>query len=114
MKVLAKAYPNPRYMHYNNVKRVVLEARLTGNRVHFYEVDTENGKSKFRDEQFIKELINGKGESINRRPFLHNSKVNADFYAVLMRNRKRYRDTFLQLKPKGEVPRFRRTKFNKS
>ena len=112
MKILATAHPNPRYRHYNNVKRIVLQARLVNSKVYFYEVDTENNKTKCRDKDFIKQLINGKGESINSRPFLHNTKPNVKFYAVLMRHRKQYKEHFEELK--GKDFQFERTKFKKS
>jgi len=93
--ILATAYPSKRYHWWRNFNGVTLEARLVGGRVQFYEVC--NGQSRQISEDIVRDLF-PVGCRIKDQPFL--KKQNEDFYAVLNRYRKKYHETFNQIKNK--------------
>jgi len=104
MKILATAKPNQKYRWHKNID-FVIQARIN-NKIRYYEV--ADGRENCISEELVKLLFpNG---MIKDRPFL--AKENPDFYVVLNRNKKRYKDNFNKLKG-DNLPKFRRTKFNK-
>lgn len=96
-KVIATAKPNPLYRHFNNLRNVTIEAVRINNQIRYYSIEKiKNGKririrtkclqlstvkSFFADKRFLKD-----------RPFQEAG--NEDFYAVLYRHRKKYKDLF--------------------
>jgi hypothetical protein len=107
MRVLATAKPNRLYRWWHNLEYTTIQARLTNETIHYYELDSFSLKGKMLTEEFVKELF-PIGIPIANRPFL--AKDNINFYTVLHRNRVRYKDAYLKLKGK---PAMFRTKYNK-
>ena len=105
MKILATATKNKRYHWHRNIT-FTIEARLTGNQVRYYEV-TSNYESCLTEET-VRKLFSG--GMIKDRPFL--AKENRDFYAVLNRRKKQYKELYRKLKSDNK-PKFVRTKFKK-
>lgn len=88
MKVLATAHPNEGYRWYSSISSIRLEARISRKgKILFFSVDSKlNTENRHRQEiiesMFPTDVIRRK------RPFL--IKGNEDFYAILMRHRKKY------------------------
>lgn len=91
MKTLATAFPNHRYLYFHSIAHIILEARLTNNKVYFYEVwlDKEGSKEKEvkHGEKTIKKFF--KEGQVKHKPWLKTGK-NKDFYAILYRSKKHY------------------------
>jgi len=99
MKILAKAYPNPLYINHNNLKDVVLEARLVNDQVRFYETHPETtNKEICLSEKVVRSLF-PLGKSKTDQPFLKH--INKEFWAVLYRRRKRHNEQVTELKTNG-------------
>ena len=105
MKLLATATKNKRYRWRRNIT-FTLEARLVGNQVRYYEI-TSMYESCLSEEIVQTLFPNG---MIKDRPF--SAKENPDFYAVLYRYKKRYKELYRKLKG-DNTPKFVRTKFKK-
>lgn len=104
-KVLARAFPNPLYLNHRNVKDMVLEARLVGGQVRYYETHPNTTKREYcLTEARVKSLF-PVGKLKADQPFSHNaSKANKEFYAVLFKHRKRYAQQVAELKNNVEAP----------
>lgn len=96
MKILAKAKPNQMYENIISISDLVLEARLVNENIVYYETHTRNYNWVVCiSEPLVKSLfINDVG--IKQRPFLE--RENKEFYAILHRNKNRYKEQFLKLK----------------
>jgi hypothetical protein len=95
MRVLAVAKPNKRYRWFGNLASVTLEARLSNNRVQYYEVDKIVERRIEIAEVEAKFLVD---HPIKKQPFLVSE--NRDFYAVLNRHRKMYLARYIEIKNK--------------
>lgn len=89
--VLATAYPSPLYRYYGNMKPLIIEARLVGSSVRFYEIDTRNNKTNLLKQELVRELF-PLGKSKTEQPF--RKQGNESFYAVLYQDRSRYKPVF--------------------
>ncbi len=92
MKILATAKPSMRYRWYASLSAIKLEARLRNNKVKYYEV---SDKKEIRLSKESAKQCFPKGSIIDR-PFL--KKENEDFYAVLYRGKKKFREQFKALR----------------
>jgi len=110
--LLAVAKPNFSYQYVNNFKNIILEARLIGHKVMYYEVHVDGikkGKEICLRQEIVHELFHC-SRLIHERPFV--MKPNRDFYAVLERHRSKYHDRFILLKEKtlNDKPELIRTR----
>ncbi len=94
-RTLAIATPSDVYRWYCSFKKVILEARLRDGKIYYYE--KFNGSECRISEQLVRELFPTTG-MVRDRPFL--VKENQDFYAVLNRHKKMYKDQYKKLKNK--------------
>lgn len=108
MKTIARAFPNPRYEHYNNLKNITLEARLVNDRIMFYEVNGEKERQYCLSTDTVRDLFAPDKRFLKERPFLER-KPNEDFWAVLNRHRRRYQQRTNQL-IEDSKPKLIRTK----
>lgn len=76
--LLATAIPNKKYVYYNNLKRIVIEARKNGSQLRFYEVSAD--KEKCLPLSIIRQLFLP-GTLIKYQPFL--KKENKEFCKLL-------------------------------
>jgi len=106
--VLAKAIPNWQYKYIANFRDVILEARLVGSKVMFYEV-REDGREFCLRQETVHQLFDS-STLIIERPFLAKSKDNRDFYAVLNRHRIKYIERFKELRDQLNEPQKPSTK----
>jgi len=84
MKILATATPNKKYRHYANLKNTLIQARIVGGQVRFYEMHDGKEKRCLTHERVKSLFLNGR--LINRKPFLE--KENKQFISILYKNRK--------------------------
>jgi hypothetical protein len=91
-QVIAVAYPNRRYVFFESIQHVRLEARIKGSGVHFYSI--EDDKEKHITEDLAKSLL-PTDVKIKRRPF--NYKDNLKFWVVLNRKSKKYKEKYNEL-----------------
>jgi len=96
MRILATAHPSETYRWYQSIRDFVIQARLTNNRLYYYEVSLDgNRPEKCLPEATVKALF-PTGIPLRDRPF--SIKENRDFYTVLNRNRNRFRADYQKLK----------------
>lgn len=92
MTILATAQPNKLYVHYQNFREIILQAGTNNGRIHYYEI--QPGRMFSLSEETVKALF-PTTIPIKERPFL--VKGNEKFYAVLYRNRTKYKEQFTKL-----------------
>jgi len=93
MKTIATARPNKNYINYRNLRDTIIEARIIGGQVRFYELRSGT-EIKCLTQDLVKSLFS-QNKLISDRPFLE--KENPQFYAILYRNRKSNQETFTRL-----------------
>ena len=110
MKILARAKPSKRYRWYNSISDLILQARLVGGRVIYYELhESDSSWSKSLSQDQVKAMF-PKGKRIKDQPFL--KKENRDFYTVLHRRKEKYKAAYQLLLE--DIPKFVRTKTKKT
>ena len=88
-KILARAFPNESYRWYHSLQDIFLEARLSNDTVIFYEVCGIETKRLTSD---VVRTLFPLGVKFKDRPFLISE--NVDFYTVLRRKKKKYREAY--------------------
>ncbi len=90
--IIARAYPNRKYIFYDSISHIRLEARIKGNGVYFYSI--ENGEDVHLYESTVKSLL-PTDVKIKRRPF--NYKDNYKMWVVLNRKSTKYKSQYEEL-----------------
>lgn len=102
---LTEAHPNKGYRWYRSFLNCRLEACISpAGKITFYEVYGQEHRVKVKEEA-VKKLFPTDTRRTNR-PFLHSQ--NPNFYAVLMRHRKKYKPIFEKLCEKTQTPKMKR------
>lgn len=93
-KVIAIAKPNPLYRHFNNLKNVTIEAVRINNQVRYYAIEKIKKRTRTKCLQLkaVKEFFADR-RLLKDRPFQEAG--NEDFYAVLFRHRKKYKNLLI-------------------
>jgi hypothetical protein len=97
MKILAKVFPNKKYIYYNNLEKIHIEARLENNQVSFYEVN-KNKKEILLQESFIHSLLIDSSFEKQPRDIPWPISTNDEFLIILFR--KKHPEIFQKLKQK--------------
>lgn len=105
MKILATAKPSRQYRWYKSISDFVIQARLTNSQVRYYEVSDWRNE-KCLQEELVKALF--PLGLIKDRPFL--VKENQNFYAVLHRRKKQYKEIYNKLKGEDKKPPMKKLK----
>ena len=92
-KILATASPNPDYRHYACIRDASYVVIMNNSKISFYQLDDIIPQRRV-SEQYVK-LSFDQSKSIKYRQYL--KKGNELFYAVLFRNKKKYRIIFENL-----------------
>jgi len=98
MRILAIARPNKKYMWYSNIESIHYEARLSNNKVYFYEIDTKQMTERCVSEENVWHMFR-LDKPIKKQPFL--ARENRDFYIILNRDKAKYIERFNEIKLKS-------------
>ena len=103
--MIITAKPNPQYRWYDNLRNTSFFAEVAnGRKVTFHLV--EDGNPRQVSQEFVREFF-PEEKRLKFRPFT--KKNNRMFYAILYRNRRKYREAFEKLLSQQNKP-FHRTK----
>jgi len=114
--ILTTARPSKRYRNYRSIANLILQAHLVNGRIVYYEthLGTNLGKEwTVRIKEETARALFPVGKSIKDQPF--RAQENKDFYTVLNRHRKRYKEAYQRLVENNPTaPKIKRTKFKRT